>query len=74
MENAIIIIKKKKIRTLKTSKTFHVSQSMLQEVTKLMHLTSFQASHPKLGRKPGLPHEQEKELVSYHVQNIVLLV
>lgn len=59
---------------LKTSKTFHVSQSTLQDLTKSMHLTPFQASRPKLGRKPGLSPEQEKELVSYHVQNIVLLV
>lgn len=54
------------MRTLKTSKTFHVSQS-LQDLTKSMHRTPFQASRLKLGRKPFLPPKQEKELVSYRV-------
>ncbi|CAH1985423.1 unnamed protein product [Acanthoscelides obtectus] len=65
METAITVVREKKMGTLKAAKTFNVPRTTLQTLSKKLDLTPAQAVCTKLGRKPYLGEDLEKELVSY---------
>lgn len=64
MEKAIRAVRENKIGTLKASKHFNVPRGTLGDVSKKVDVSPSKLVSAKLGRKPILGHELEKELVT----------
>lgn len=65
MEEAIKVVREKKMGTKKASKTFNVPRTTLQTLSKKESLTPAKAAATKLGRKTILGDDLEQELVRY---------
>lgn len=65
MEKAICAVRENKMGTLKASKHFNVPRGTLRGLSKKVDVSPSKLVSAKLGRKPILGHELEKELVDY---------
>ena len=64
MVKAICAVREKKWGTLKAAKTFNVPRTTLQSLSKRSDISPSKAVLTKIGRKPVLGHELEKQLVA----------
>lgn len=65
MRKAIVDVRSKKMGSLKASKFYKVPRTTLRRLAAKVDLSAEVATCSKLGRKPTLPGELEKQLVQY---------